>query len=204
MAKKTIKKVAKKVAKKAVKAKVAKAEVQLKLDLGCGPNPKEGFEGCDQIKFNDKIKHVFNMGKDAWPFKNDTVDEVNCSHAIEHLTAKERVHFMNELYRVCKKGAKTLLIAPHVFSERAYGDFTHQWPPIAGFWFYYLNKEWRKSQAPHCDKEFNPEGYDCDFEASWGYSLHGELDGRPEEYRQIAVKFWKEAIQDIFATLTKK
>ena len=81
---------------------------------------------------------------------------------------------------------------------RAYGDLTHQWPPVSEFWFYYLNAEWRKVNAPHND------GYTCDFDATWGYSLHPSLNVRNVEYQQFALNAHKEAAQDIVATLTKR
>lgn len=200
------------------------ALLPLRLDIGCGKNKKEGFIGLDQYAM-EGVDWVVNLNWKHWVIKPDvvtptwgdwehtldgrrlsdnSVDEVHCSHFIEHLTAIERVRFMNELYRVMKPGAKATLIAPHWASNRAYGDFTHQWPPIAEMWFYYLSKEWRKTQAPHNDKEWNPDGYDCDFEAGWGYSYHPALNGRNQEFIQEATTFKKEACQDIFASLTKK
>ena len=122
----------------------------------------------------------------------------------EHLTATERVHFMNELYRVLRQGGKATVITPHWGSNRAYGDPTHQWPPVSEMFFYYLNREWRKAQAPHTDKEFNQNGYDCDFDATWGYSLHPALQSRNQEYQQHALQFFKESAQDTLATLVKK
>lgn len=181
---------------------MAKQPNELKLDIGCGKNKKEGFIGVDQfpMKGVDKVMDV----RKKWPWKNDSVSEVHCSHFIEHLTANERVHFLNELYRVLKKGAKVTLVTPHWASNRAYGDPTHQWPPVSEMFFYYLSKEWRKTQAPHTDQEFNKDGYNCDFEATWGYSMHQSLVSRNQEYQQNALQFYKEAAQDTIATLTKK
>jgi hypothetical protein len=175
---------------------------ELKLDIGCGKNKKEGFIGVDQYKMPgvDKVMDV----RKKWPYKNDSVSEVHCSHFIEHLTSNERVHFLNELYRVLKKGAKVTLVAPHWASNRAYGDPTHQWPPVSEMFFYYLSKEWRKTQAPHTDKEFNKDGFNCDFEATWGYSMNQGLMSRNQEYQQHAIQFFKEAAQDTIATLIKK
>lgn len=170
----------------------------IKLDLGCGPNKKEGFTGVDIRQFDGKVDQVVDLRK-AWPWKNASVSEVHCSHFIEHLDATERVHFINELHRVLIPGSKVQLIAPYAFSERAYGDLTHKWPPVVGFWFYYLSKGWRDANAPH-------SGYsaDVDFEATWGYSLHPSLVSRNQEYQQNAILWYKEACQDIIATLTKR
>lgn len=169
----------------------------VKIDLGCGPNKREGFIGVDSRKFAG-VDKVVDLGKAKWPWKNCSVDEAHSSHMVEHLTAPERIHFVNELYRVLKVGGACQLIAPHWASCRAYGDLTHQWPPVSEFWFYYLDKNWRAVNAPHND------GYACDFECTWGYSLHQSIQSRNTEYQMNALQFWKEAAQDIIATLKKR
>ena len=170
--------------------------VALKFDLGCGTNPREGFAGVD-IRPGPSVALVADLRK-PWPWKDGSVEEAHCSHFLEHLTGPERIHFVNELYRVLVPGGKCQLITPHWASCRAYGDLTHQWPPVSEFWFYYLSKEWREKNAPHND------GYFCDFEATWGYALHPSLTPRNQEYQLHAITFWKEAAQDMIATLTKR
>lgn len=177
--------------------------VVTKIDLGCGPNKKPGFYGLDRIKF-DGVDCTCDLGRDRLPFPNDSIEEVHTSHFIEHLTATERIHVVNELYRVMQKDATCQVIIPHWASCRAYGDPTHQWPPISEFWFYYLSKEWRDKNAPHTDIKNWDKGLDCNFEVTWGYSLHSLLATRATDYQQHAVQFFKEAIEDISATLTKK
>ena len=167
----------------------------LKLDLGCGKNPCEGFEGVDSRDFGQRYK--LDLTK-TWPWHNGTVNEAHASHFVEHLTGPERVHFVNELYRVLILGGKCQLITPHWASCRAYGDLTHQWPPVSEFWFYYLNKDWRAQNAPHND------GYECDFEATWGYSMNPTIIPRNQEYQQFALQNYKEAASDLIATLVKK
>lgn len=175
----------------------------LKLDIGCGKNKKEGFLGVDRLPF-EGVDYQFNAGVDSWPFENDSVEEAHTSHFVEHLTALERIHFCNELYRVLKPGGKCALVVPHWSSCRAYGDPTHQWPPVSEFWFYYLSKEWRAQNAPHTDAEHWDQGFKCDFECTWGYGMHSMVLARNQEYQQFALNFYKEAAQDIHATLTKK
>lgn len=168
----------------------------LRLDLGCGKNRKEGFKGVDLRQF-EGVDIIHDLTKE-WPWFDESVDEVHCSHFIEHLSAPERIHFVNELYRVLRKGAKVQIIVPHWASCRAYGDLTHQWPPVSEFWFYYLSKDWRASNAPHND------GYICDFESTWGYSIRQDLTIRNQEYQMYALSNFKESAQDIIATLTKR
>lgn len=178
-------------------------EELLKIDIGCGKNKKEGFKGMDQYVM-DGVDIVHDIRITPWPFEDSSVDEVHCSHFLEHLDNLERVAFLNELYRVMKVGAKALIITPHWASNRAYGDFTHKGNPVSEMMYYYISKEWRKTQAPHTDIEFNKDGYTCDFEAGWGYSFGPELALRDTNYQQFALANYKEAAQDLIATITKK
>lgn len=171
----------------------------MKLDIGCGQNKREGFTGVDSIKFPG-VDIVHDI-RTAWPWGDSSVDEVHCSHFVEHLTARERVFFCNELYRVLKPDASAQIITPHWASSRAYGDMTHQWPPVSEFWFYYLDKGWRKVNAPHDDSEFREDGYSCDFNVTWGYTPHPTLNVRNAEYQQHAMQFWLESRQDTVANL---
>jgi hypothetical protein len=179
----------------------------IRLDIGCGPNKKgPDWTGLDVLDFPG-VDHKIHAGRDRWPFDDGTVEEAHASHFLEHLTnlneAWERVHFFNELHRVLKVGAKATLIFPHWASTRYYGDPTHK-EPFSEMGFYYLSKSWRDTQAPHTDKSHNPNGYACDFEATWGYAPHPALMARNAEYQQFAFANYKEAIQDIIATLVKK
>mgnify|MGYP000102456031 CR=1 FL=1 len=177
-----------------------------KLDIGCGKNKREGFTGVDQYNM-EGVDVVFDIRKAKWPWKDDSIEEVHCAHFIEHLTnlndCWERVHFFNELYRVMKKGAKCALIFPHWASTRFYGDPTHK-EPLSEMAFYYLDPAWRETQAPHSDIKWNPNGYSCNFEATWGYGMHQSLLSRNQEYQQFALANYKEAATDMHVTLTKR
>lgn len=178
----------------------------IKLDLGCGPNKREGFIGVDSRPFDGKVDQVVDLTArwnatgnfKPWPWADGSVTEAHASHFVEHLEPDERIHFVNELYRILIDGGKATLITPWLFSARAYGDLTHKWPPVSDFWFYYLDKGWRAANAPHNDK------YTCDFHATWGWSMHPTLSGRTPEYQQHALTYWKEAGQDLIATLVKR
>lgn len=184
--------------KRAMKQAVAIVEKpKLKLDLGCGKNKREGFIGVDSRKF-DGVDQVVDLSKKTWPWPDNSVEEVHCSHFVEHLTAESRIHFANELYRILVPGGKATIMTPHWASTRAYGDLTHQWPPVSEFWYYYLLRSWRETQAPHNDM------YTCDFDVTWGYSMHPALISRNPEYQMHALGFWKEAAQDLIATLIKR
>jgi hypothetical protein len=183
----------------------------MKVDIGCGPIKKEGFIGVDIFPFkNDKgedlVDVVMDAGSQPWPWADESLDEVYANHFLEHLTGEQRIHFVNELYRCLKKPAMVdgkrigfaTIIVPHWASSRAYGDLTHQWPPVVEFWFYYLTKDWRKANAPHNDK------YKCNFDATWFYTMHPYFHTKHQENQQFALSWYKEAAQDIIATLAKK
>jgi hypothetical protein len=169
----------------------------LKLDLGCGKNKREGFVGVDSMQF-EGVDIITNLAGGRWPWADGSVEEVHCSHMLEHLTASERVHFANELHRVLRKGGKATIITPHFASVRAYGDLTHQWPPVVSFWYLYLNAEWRAQNAPHNTQ------YTCDFDHGYGFGLHPTIQARNTEYQNYAVVHLVEGAQDLHVTLTKR
>jgi len=182
--------------------KLALVTEPVRLDFGCGMHPIEGFEGVDILPMVG-VKHVMDIRQTPWKWANNSVEKAHASHFIEHLNATERCAFYNELYRVLVPGGTCQIITPHWASNRAYGDPTHQWPPVAEMSFYYLSAEWRKTQAPHTDAKHWPKGYACNFVSTWGYAPHQLLLTRNTEYQQHALQFWKEAAQDLLCTLTK-
>jgi hypothetical protein len=185
------------------KRKLKPAAQPLKLDFGCGPNPREGFEGVDVFAFDGKVKHVVDLRVAPWPWADGSVAEAHASHFIEHLTQMERVLFCNELYRVLTTDAKCSFAVPHWASCRAYGDPTHQWPPISEFWFLYLNEEWRMANAPHTDISTRQDGFNCHFLAVYGYALRPDVSTRAPEWQQFAMANYKEVCQDIIGELKK-
>lgn len=188
-------------AKRALKAVVVPEDI--KLDLGCGPRKQPGFLGVDRRKF-EGVDVVQDLLKTPWQWKDGSIAEIHMSHVMEHFTAIQRVQIVNEMHRVLRVGGKATVITPHWCSNRAYGDFTHQWTPVSEMWYYYLNKEWRAENAPDNDIKWNKDGYSCDFQCTWGYSLHPDLVARNDEFRTFAMQFFKEACQDLTCTMIKK
>lgn len=201
------------------KKKPKKELAPLRLDLGCGKNPRPGFIGVDSRDFGqDHVIDLCQLKKgvprweilmppeadagaifEPWPWATSSVTEIHCSHFVEHLTRRQRVHFANELYRVLVPEGTAKIIFPHWCSPRAYGDMTHDPMPVAEWWFLYVNKGWREAQAPHND------GYTCNFEISYAPLLRGDITaGRSQDYVNYAMANYKDAIQDIDSTWTAK
>jgi SAM-dependent methyltransferase len=172
------------------------AQALLKLDLGCGTRKASGFLGVDSEPFAG-VDVVADLRK-PWPWPDSSVGEVYCSHFLEHLEAAERIHFVNELYRVLAPGAKARIITPHWASGRAFGDLTHKWPPVSEFWYRYLHKQWREPNAPHNDF------YRCDFDFAIDYILREDVAARSDAEKVFAVTNFKEAAQDLVAFLTRR
>ena len=111
----------------------------MKLNLASGKIRMEGFTNVDYAPaVNPDV--VYDLDVTPWPWEDDSVDEVHCSHYIEH--TKDLMKFMNELYRIMKPGASAKLVAPYYTSIRAWQDPTHT-RVISENTFLYYNKEWR-------------------------------------------------------------
>jgi hypothetical protein len=174
----------------------------LRIDLGCGTNKEAGFLGCDQHAFPG-VDVVMNlMGR--WPWQDSSVDEARMSHSLEHFSGVQRVHIFNEMYRVLKPRAFATIITPYWCSNRAYGDFTHAWPPVSEALYLYVGKAWRKDKAPDNDIEWNPAGYSCDFDMEVRYDLHPAIKDSDEAARNMALTFYKEACQDLVVRITAR
>jgi SAM-dependent methyltransferase len=197
----------------------------LKLDLGCGIFKRPGYLGIDRRRF-EGVDGVTDLTKKLWIFEDpklgdvplvpfpaggftlpdNCVAEVHCSHFLEHLDHNqqrpERVRFMNEMWRVLVPGGKATIITPHWASNRAYGDFTHADKPVSEMFYSYLNKEWRKVNAPDNDAEFNADGYTCDFDSQIGHRAHPDMQQADEADRLFGLAWYKEAALDLHAIVT--
>lgn len=168
--------------------------VPIRIDIGCGPNCPQGWIGIDVIDFGQK--HVLDV-RNGLPFKAASVDEVRSSHFVEHLTGIERVAFFNDLYRILKPKATAQIVTPNWSHACAYGDPTHQWPPMSSWYPLYLHAEWRKGNAPHT-------GYTCDFDHVIAGSWDQSIESRNPEYKQMAMNSQTNAWRDLIVTLTKR
>lgn len=171
----------------------------LKLDLGSGQNCKEGFEGVDYVAAPG-VKHVVDLLKFPWPFKDASVEEVNCSHFFEHIPGTLRGKWMDELYRILIPEGKATIICPYYSSVRAIQDFTHEWPPIAEQSFLYYNRKWREdNKLTHGHYELK-----CDFDFGYGYAISGAWATRNDEARNFGIQHYRNTVDDIQVFLTKR
>lgn len=174
-----------------------------KLHLGCGEHKMEAKEGEPRwinidIVTTEAADLSFDLGEPGWPFPDESVIEAFSSHTLEHLEAKQRIVFLNELYRVLQFGGKALIITPHWKSPRAFQDPTHKWPPIPPEFYLYANKEWRVA-----NKLDHYLGISSDFDFTYGEELEPEWQNRSVEAHSFAVKHYTSAARDLHVNLLK-
>lgn len=114
----------------------------MKINIGAGNTKFDGFKNCDYSDiFNPDFQ--FDMEKDVWPFKDNSIDEVIANHVLEHM-GEGFFHCIKELYRVCKNNAIIRIQVPHYLSENMYHDPTHR-RPITPRTFVLMDKEYNKN-----------------------------------------------------------
>lgn len=94
----------------------------MKLDIGCGNYKKEGYIGVDIIKL-PRVDIVCDIQKGLPMIESNSVEEIYCSHVLEHILNLEDV--MREFHRVLKPDGKLIIRVPHCLSPSAFGDITH-------------------------------------------------------------------------------
>ena len=168
----------------------------MKLDLGCGPKKKDGFIGVDCLPMAG-VDTLFDLRTTPWPWADGSVEQVHCAHFVEHLTGVERIAFFNELWRVMKPAATAEIITPDWSNASAYGDPTHQWPPMSYWYVAYLDKQWRDKEAPHVP-------YTCDFVCRYGFTMEEWLKNESDDARKFALAHYLGAARELKVVLTKR
>jgi len=192
---------------------------KIRVDLACGGSKKKGYIGVDIANISD-VDIVHDLTMYPYPFEDSSVDEIYCSHYVEHIphlgiqaALKESVSFedfkekllndkdgfikfFDEIYRILKPNGKATIIAPHYMSVRAFGDPTHH-RYVGDFSFLYLNKGWRDTN------KLSHYNINADFDMKYSYYVSNELTLKSEEIRNEAFRTQWNSIDDIIVELTK-
>lgn len=165
----------------------------IKLDIACGLQKREGFVGIDLSGDND-ITH--DLTKYPWPFEDNSVFEINCSHYAEHVV--DLKSFMEECYRILMPMGIMTITGPYYSSIRATQDFTHV-RSLNELTFQYFSKDWLKvAMLEHYDIK-------CDFEnINTILIFANEWKNRADEAKMYAVKHYLNVVDDIKYILRKK
>lgn len=170
----------------------------LKLDLACGQTPKEGFEGVDAYAPN--VKYKIDLLQFPWPWQDSSIDEIHCSHFIEHIPMEERAGkdllfcFFDECYRILKPNGIMTVICPNARSNRAFMDPTHRRFIVAET-FFYFSENWRqKNKLDHYD-------VNCNFQAQVIPMIAPEIqEENKETLHRLMFLYWN-TVLDWQATL---
>jgi predicted O-linked N-acetylglucosamine transferase (SPINDLY family) len=93
----------------------------LRVDIGCGDRKPDNFVGVD-VCSGLGVDIVADLNQ-RFPFPDNSVDELRAYDTIEHLV--DRIHTMNEIWRICKNGAKIDILVPSTDGRGAFQDPTH-------------------------------------------------------------------------------
>ena len=99
-----------------------------KLHLGCGRMILDGWINLDIMDLPgvDITADLDDCRKNPLPFCENSIDEILCSHTIEHL--QNTLDFMQELHRIAKPDASAVFLVPYGSSDDAFEDPTHVRP----------------------------------------------------------------------------
>lgn len=129
----------------------------IKLDIGCGANPPEGFIGIDIQKFDNPRIIQHDIETYPWPLPSECVTLATASHVAEHINPAKFgfVNWMNEIWRVLKPDGQLMMSMPYGVSPGYIQDPTHCNPcneftwayfdPLhdSGFWKFYKARPFR-------------------------------------------------------------
>lgn len=97
----------------------------LKLDLGCGNNPKNGYIGIDNFyKSKNVIKKDVLLYLKRLP--DNSVSEIYSRHFFEHLNYEYIKKMLLQIDRVLTNGGSINITVPHYSNPFFYSDPTHK------------------------------------------------------------------------------
>ena len=118
-------------------------EADIKLNLGCGPNLRNGWVNVDLFESGALALDL----REPFPFPSRYVSRIYCSHFLEHLEYPEyAVGFVDECFRVLKPGGIIHLVVPDTALQlRAYLENDE------AYFKYRLDQlvEWRSNNPMH-------------------------------------------------------
>lgn len=170
----------------------------VKMDLGCGMNPDEGFIGVDFYADAPGILRI-DLYSYPWGIESESVDYLRASHFVEHVPDWD-AHF-TEAWRILKPFGHYEIISPYYMNRRWFQDPDHK-QPILQERFLYLSRNWRKAQKlDHYGAAVNFEVFD----GAWFERLHEDFD--PSQISSYDMQWFKlhcfNVIEDVGLILQK-
>jgi SAM-dependent methyltransferase len=94
----------------------------LRLDLGAGITPREGFYAVDKYE-GPKTDIVADLSQPLVRLPDNSVSHIYSRHTLEHV--ENMLLLMSEIHRVCTPDAEVEIIVPHFSNVYGYSDPTH-------------------------------------------------------------------------------
>jgi predicted SAM-dependent methyltransferase len=110
----------------------------LKLDIGGGTNPEEGFINMD-IRDLPEVDVVQDCEATPWPFPDKTFTLLSAAHIVEHINPHKGgfLRFMDECWRVLKYEGQMRISTPYGGSTHYMADPTHINPCVPHTFHYF-------------------------------------------------------------------
>jgi len=96
----------------------------MKINLGSGGRPLEGYVNVDKFRGAPGVAVVHDLDLYPWPFQDGSADEVRADQCLEHLADHNRA--VGEMHRILKKGGTARISVPHFTWQFAFQDPTHK------------------------------------------------------------------------------
>jgi SAM-dependent methyltransferase len=109
---------------------ISKLKDPLKLDIGCGS--VENHRGEDFTTVDLYVPADIKASADAIPLPDNSVDEIWCSHMLEHIAIAKVHGTLKEWLRLLKVGGRAIVQVPNF-------DY------VAKFWFIGQDRAWAEA-----------------------------------------------------------
>lgn len=179
----------------------------LKLNLGSGQNPKQGYLNVDKYGSPDLKCDLESF---PWPWPDNSVSEIILHHVLEHLgrTPECFIGIMKEIYRVCEHKAQARIVVPHPRHDHFLGDPTHVRPVLPEMLRLFskrANRYWQEIRAANSPLALY---HDVDFELTATkfildapYAADLEAGRLREEEIELMVRRYNNVVTEIQMTL---
>lgn len=145
-------------------------KTSLKVNFGSGLKRYPEYINVD-ADILCKPDYLCDIGKDKFPFNDNTVENAICFHILEHLEGDKFFHFIKELYRVCNDGAIIQIEIPCHRHDEFYGDPSH-YRAFTVETFRLFSKKYNQWHIEH-------------FGSSTGFGLKCDVDFEIVEYQNV-------------------
>ncbi len=140
-------------------------QLSRKLYLGSGPNIHPGYINIDAVAFPG-VDHVMYLGKDKFPYEDDSVDEIRAENIMEHLGWNDTEDYfmktMDECWRVLKPTGILHIVVPEFPADTAIMHPEHR--------RFFVKNSFGFFQVPA--DGVDPHGY---LKGFWHVQIHHEL-----------------------------